>query len=57
MGFQYVVDMEKSGTFQTDIDKCGLHARQNADNPAKIDVSCQSAGLRAFDMQFLGGTF
>ena len=46
-------NMQKSGTFQADIDKCRLHARQNSHHLAQINIADEAARSVAFDMQFL----
>lgn len=53
MRFENIVDVEESGSFKTDIDKGGLHARQYANDAAEINVAGQTAGLGPFDVQFL----
>ena len=48
--------MQKSGTFQTNVDKGRLHARQHTCHFAKIDVTDQTTLKRSLDMQLLHDT-
>ena len=51
-----VSHMQKSCTFEADVDEGGLHAREHARNPAKVDVSNKAAAACALYVQFLNGT-
>ena len=54
-GFHLVEDIgnvEKRRFVQTDIDKCRLHARQDTDDAAPVDVADDAKLAVAFDVEF-----
>ena len=48
-----ICNVQEGRPFEADIDKGGLHARQNADNFTQIDIPDPAPRERALDMQFL----
>jgi hypothetical protein len=48
-----IIDIEKPGPVQSYVNKGGLHAGQNSDNPAPVNVSDQSLFRWTFKMNFL----
>ena len=47
-----IIDIEKAGALEADIDKCGLHSRQDAHHPAAIDISLEAFFHRPLHMEF-----
>jgi len=51
-GDQDVIHIEKPGPFQADVDKGRLHAGQDPDHPAAVDIAHQSLFRRPLDVEF-----
>ena len=48
-----VGDMQECGPFESDFDERGLHSRQDARDPAEVDVADQAARAGTLDVQLL----
>ena len=51
-GQEHIIDIEKTGPFKPDIDKSSLHAGQDPDNPAAVDIADQILFGRPFKVEF-----
>ena len=49
--FENIDDVQKRGTFQTDVDKRALHPGQHAAHHAQINIADQTMAAVAFDVQ------
>jgi hypothetical protein len=48
-----IIDIEKPGSIQANVNKGGLHTGQDTDNPAPVDIPDQSLFRWTFKMNFL----
>jgi len=47
-----IIDVEKTGAFEADVDEGRLHSRQDSDNPAAVDVALETFLHRSLHVEF-----